>query len=307
MWVLVENLHYNFLDFGSLSKTAPELEGTPFGGGMHAVAGPKRSSAFKPLGTKLSYETKEAEMPEQSHKVVSHDDWIEARKQLLIKEKEYSRLGDDLARQRRELPWERVATEYVFDGAAGKETLAQLFAGRSQLAVYHFMFAPEWQAGCPHCSFWADNFNGLDIHLAQRDVTFVAISRAPSAKLESFKRRMGWSFKWVSAGDNSFNHDYYVSYKPAEAATREIYHNYRMVKRTRGEFVGISAFYKDHDGEVFHTYSCYERGVETVNGAYQWLDLMPKGRDEEGLSMAQAWVRHHDRYGSDYRRPGEPA
>jgi predicted dithiol-disulfide oxidoreductase (DUF899 family) len=153
-----------------------------------------------------------------NHKTVTHEEWIEARTRLLVKEKEYTRLGDQLARQRRELPGERVAKEYEFDGPAGKESLSQLFAGRSQLAVYHFMFGPEWEAGCPHCSFWADNFNGIDIHLAHRDVTFVAISRAPLAKLESFKRRMGWSFKWLSAGENAFNYDYYVSFKPEEVA-----------------------------------------------------------------------------------------
>jgi predicted dithiol-disulfide oxidoreductase (DUF899 family) len=241
-----------------------------------------------------------------AHKVVSHEEWVEARKQLLINEKEHSRLGDELARQRRELPWERVTQEYVFDGPNGKETLAQLFGNRSQLAVYHFMFGPEWEAGCPHCSFWADNFNGIDVHLAHRDVTFVAISHAPLAKLEAFKKRMGWSFKWLSAGENGFNYDYYVSFKPDEVAKGEIYQNYRNVQRPMSEVVGISAFYTDPSGAVFHTYSCYERGVEAINGAYHWLDLMPKGRDEEGLTFTQAWARHHDRYDGDYRGPGRP-
>ena len=245
-------------------------------------------------------------MADTEHKIVAHEQWIEARKQLLAKEKEYTRLGDDLARQRRELPWEPVAKDYVFDGPAGKESLAQLFAGRSQLAVYHFMFGPEWEAGCPHCSFWADNFNGIDIHLAHRDVTFVAISHAPVAKLEAFKQRMGWSFKWVSAGENGFNYDYYVSFKPEQVAAGEIYQNFQPVKMAMSEIVGISAFYRNPAGAMFHTYSAYSRGVDTINGAYRWLDLMPKGRDEAGLTFTQAWVRHHDRYDEkEYRGPGQ--
>ena len=234
------------------------------------------------------------------HKVVAHDDWIEARKQLLIKEKEYTRLGDELARQRRDLSWERVAKDYVFDGPAGKEGLSQLFAGRSQLAVYHFMFGTDWDAGCPHCSFWADNFNGIDVHLAHRDVTFVAVSHAPFAKLEAFKKRMGWNFKWLSAGENGFNYDYFVSFKPEEIAKGEIFHNYGVSKQVMQEHAGASAFYKNSQGEIFHTYSCYARGLDALNAAYHWLDRMPKGRDEEGLTFTQAWVRHHDRYQSDY-------
>jgi predicted dithiol-disulfide oxidoreductase (DUF899 family) len=245
-------------------------------------------------------------MAEKSHQVVSREEWLEARKQLLIKEKEYTRLGDRLSEERRQLPWELVEKEYIFDGPAGKETLADLFVGNSQLAVYHFMFGPEWDAGCPHCSFWADNFNGIDVHLKHRDVTFVAISHAPLHKLEAFKQRMGWSFKWVSAGENGFNYDYYVSFKPDQLAKGEIYYNYRATKMTRPELPGISAFYKNPQGEIFHTYSAYERGVDTINGAYRWLDLMPKGRDEGGLTFTQAWVRHHDRYGTDYAPPGAP-
>jgi predicted dithiol-disulfide oxidoreductase (DUF899 family) len=235
-----------------------------------------------------------------SDKIVSHEQWIVARKELLAKEKEYTRLGDELARRRRELPRERVTKDYVFDGPAGKETLSQLFAGRSQLAVYHFMFNPRWEEGCPHCSFWADNFNGIDIHLAHRDVTFVAISHAPLSKLEAFKRRMGWGFKWVSAGENGFNYDYYVSFRPEEMAKGEIFHNYETTKQVMAEHAGASAFYKNAEGEIFHTYSCYARGLDALNGAYHWLDRMPRGRDEEGLAFSQAWVRYHDRYDSDY-------
>jgi len=235
-------------------------------------------------------------MADTPHKVVSHEEWIAARKQLLIKEKEFTRLQDQLSRQRRELPWERVEKPYLFDGPAGKETLSELFAGCSQLAVYHFMFAPEWEEGCRHCSFWADNFNGTPVHLKHRDVTFVAISRAPLAKIEQFKRRMGWNFKWVSSAGTDFNYDYRVSFTPEEVVAGEYEHNYRVSKNTLTDHVGISAFYKDASGNLFHTYSAYERGVEPINGAYHFLDLMPKGRDEAGLAFTQAWVRHHDRY-----------
>ncbi len=234
------------------------------------------------------------------HRIVSHDQWVEARQQLLVKEKEYTRVGDALAQARRELPWERVEKEYIFDGPNGKESLSELFAGRSQLAIYHFMFGPEWEAGCPHCSYWADNFNGIDIHLAHRDVTFLAISHAPLAKLEAFKERMGWSFKWVSAGENGFNYDYQVSFKPDD---KERYYNYKTEAADYTEHPGMSAFYRDADGKVFHTYSTYARGLDALNGAYHWLDRMPKGRDEAGLQFAMAWVRYHDRYSEAYSAP----
>ncbi len=234
-----------------------------------------------------------------AHKVVSHQEWLEGHKQLLLKEKEYTRAGDELARQRRELPWEQVTKEYVFEGLNGKESFAELFAGRSQLAVYHFMFAPDWEEGCKACSFWADNFNGIDVHLAHRDVTFLAISHAPIAKVESFKQRMGWSFKWVSAGENGFNYDYHVSFKPEEMARGEIFHNYETSKQVSPEHAGMSAFYKDSAGAIFHTYSCYARGLDALNGAYRWLDRMPKGRDEDGLAFTMSWARHHDKY-DDY-------
>ena len=239
-----------------------------------------------------------------TNQVVSRQEWLDARKRLLIKEKEYTRLGDQLSEERRRLPWERVEKEYIFDGPTGKETLAELFAGKSQLAVYHFMFGPDWDAGCPHCSFWADNFNGIDIHLKHRDVTFVAISHAPLDKLEAFKRRMGWSFKWVSAGENGFSYDYCVSFTPEQLAKGEISYNYAVAKLIRSEMPGISAFYKNPEGEIYHTYSAYARGVDTTNGTYRWLDLMPKGRDEVNLAFKQSWVRYHDRYGSDYMPPG---
>jgi predicted dithiol-disulfide oxidoreductase (DUF899 family) len=233
----------------------------------------------------------------QTHKIVSHDEWLAARKQLLAKEKEFTRLRDELSKERRELPWERVEKNYVFDGPGGKETLAQLFEGRSQLVVYHFMFDPDWDAGCPHCSFWADNFNGIPVHLKHRDVTMVAISRAPQAKLEAYHKRMGWSFKWLSSFGSDFNYDYYVSFTPEEVAKEQAYYNYRLNERQKAlESVGISVFHKDADGTVFHTYSCYSRGVDMLNGAYHYLDLVPKGRDEAGQSNPQFWVRRHDEY-----------
>ncbi len=230
------------------------------------------------------------------HRVVSHDEWIEERKKFLAEEKEFNRVRDSLSQKRRELPWERVEKDYVFDGPNGKETLPQLFGRKSQLIVYHFMFDPEWDAGCKSCSFWADNFNGIDVHLAQRDVTFVAISRAPLAKLEAYRKRMGWSFKWLSSFGSDFNHDYYVTFTPEEMATGTGFYNYMRQKPPASEMVGVSVFYRDEKGDIFHTYSTYSRGVDMVNGAYHYLDLAPKGRDESGLARNQAWVRRHDEY-----------
>jgi predicted dithiol-disulfide oxidoreductase (DUF899 family) len=229
----------------------------------------------------------------KNHQVVSQTEWIEARQKLLAKEKEFTRLRDQLNQQRRELAWTKVEKEYVFDGPKGQETLADLFAGRSQLVVQHFMFDPDWEEGCPSCSFWADNYNGIGVHLNHRDVTFVAISRAPFEKLDAFKKRMGWSFKWVSSFHNDFNYDYNVSFKP-EDLKQEVYYNYvkRMTDMT--ELPGISVFYMDTN--IYHTYSCYARGLDMMNAAYHYLDLVPKGRDEAALEFTQAWVRHHDRY-----------
>lgn len=233
----------------------------------------------------------------ENHKVLSRDEWLKARVELLAREKEFTRMRDQLSQQRRDLPWERVEKEYVFDGPSGKESLAQLFEGRSQLIVYHFMFDPSWEAGCKHCSWWADNFERNVIHLNHRDVTMVAISRAPIAKIEAFKRRIGWSFKWVSSSGNDFNFDYRVSFKPEELAKGEINYNYGEKKSSMAEHPGISVFYKDPDGTIFHTYSCYERGLDMMNAGYHYLDLTPKGRDEKGPAANQAWVRHRDNYG----------
>ncbi len=230
------------------------------------------------------------------HRVVSHKAWIRARRKFLAKEKKFTRLRDELARQRRALPWEKVDKQYVFDGPKGRETLPELFDGRSQLVVYHFMFAPDWNEGCKHCSFWADNFNGLGIHLNHRDVSLVAISRAPLEKLEAFKRRMGWSFKWVSSGGNDFNYDYQASFTPQEIESAAAFYNYAKFDVGVSDREGVSVFHKDASGAVFHTYSSYARGIDMLNTAYHYLDLVPKGRDEDDLEFTQSWVRHHDRY-----------
>ena len=232
----------------------------------------------------------------QGHKVVSRDEWIVARKEHLAREKELTRLRDQLSRERRELPWVRVDKTYVFDGPRGPETLADLFDGRSQLIVQHFMFDPSWDEGCPSCSFWMDNFNGIVVHLNHRDVTMVLVSKAPFAKLQAYKARMGWDIKWVSSLNTEFNRDYHVSFTEDERNAGRAYYNYAMGGFPAPEAPGISVFYKDPGGAVFHTYSCYARGLDMMNGAYHLLDLVPKGRDEEGLPSTMAWLRHHDRY-----------
>jgi predicted dithiol-disulfide oxidoreductase (DUF899 family) len=237
------------------------------------------------------------EQPVEPHKIVSHDDWIAARKAYLIDEKAFSRARDALARKRRELPWEKVEKKYVFDGPNGKESLAELFGGKSQLMIYHFMLGPGWEAGCPSCSFIADHIDASVIHLAQRDASFAVVSRAPLPQIEKFKARMGWRFKWVSSFGSDFNADYQVSVTPEEKAGGRVMYNYEFIDRfPSDERPGASVFYKSESGEVFHTYSTYGRGLDILIGAYNWLDLAPKGRDEAGLAHSMAWVRHHDRY-----------
>jgi predicted dithiol-disulfide oxidoreductase (DUF899 family) len=233
----------------------------------------------------------------EKHEVVSRENWIAARRQLLAKEKEFTRLRDQLSEQRRALPWERVEKDYVFEGPKGKETLAQVFDGRSQLVVYHFMFAPEAEVPCKSCSFWADNFNGIIAHLNQRDVTFVAISRAPLPKLQAFAKRLGWSFKWLSSGGNDFNYDYNVSFRPGDAGKGGASYNYKPTETTMADLPGISVFSRDAEGQVFHTYSCYARGLDMMNTAYHYLDLVPKGRDETELPHTMSWVKFRDLYG----------
>jgi predicted dithiol-disulfide oxidoreductase (DUF899 family) len=230
------------------------------------------------------------------HRIVSQKEWLEERMHLLAKEKEFTRARDQLSEARRALPWVRVDERYVFQGPDGEQTLAQLFDGKSQLVVYHFMFDPEWDAGCKSCSFWADNFNGIVAHLAHRDVTMVAISRAPLAKLQAYRQRLGWSFKWFSSFGTRFNADFGVTFKPEELAGNRATYNYGSLERPSGEMPGVSTFYKGADGEVFHAYSSYGRGIDILNTAYNYLDLVPKGRDEQGLPSPMAWVRRHDEY-----------
>jgi len=232
----------------------------------------------------------------EPHRIVPHDEWLAARKAYLAEEKAFSRARDALSKKRRGLPWERVDKTYVFDGPSGKETLADLFAGKSQLIVYHFMLGPDWDEGCPSCSLLADHFDGAVVHLAQRDVSFVVVSRAPLAQIEKFQRRMGWRFKWVSSFGGDFNHDYQVSATPEEKSSGQAMYNYEVTSFPSDERPGASVFYKNEAGEVFHTYSTYGRGLDILIGAYNFLDLAPKGRDEQGLAYGMAWVRHHDRY-----------
>jgi predicted dithiol-disulfide oxidoreductase (DUF899 family) len=222
---------------------------------------------------------------------VGHDDWVVARKELLAKEKAFTQARDELTKQRQSLPWEAVETEYVFEGPNGRETLAEVFDGRSQLVVYHFMFPPEDDAGCPGCSFWADNFDGIVQHLAHRDVTMVAISRAPYPKLADYEQRMGWSFKWLSSGENEFNYDFGASFRP-EQRDEPVY-NFGTLAPANSDREGISVFAKE-DGAVFRTYSTFARGIDLMNTAYNYLDLVPKGRDEDGRGFF--WLRRHDEY-----------
>jgi predicted dithiol-disulfide oxidoreductase (DUF899 family) len=232
----------------------------------------------------------------EPHKIVSHDEWIAARTAYLVEEKAFSKTRDALSRKRRELPWEKVEKKYLFDGPHGKETLADLFGGKSQLFIYHFMLGPGWEAGCPSCSLVADHFDGAVAHLAQRDIAFVVVSRAPLAEIEKFKKRMGWKFKWVSSFGSDFNHDYQVSASPQEKAGGKVLYNYELTTFPSDERPGASVFYKNETGAVFHTYSSYGRGLDILIGAYNIIDLAPKGRDETGLAFSMAWVRHHDKY-----------
>ncbi|HTO54218.1 MAG TPA: thioredoxin family protein [Myxococcota bacterium] len=233
-------------------------------------------------------------------RIVSRAEWLLERKQHLANEKRLTRLHEQLAAERRRLPWVRVEKRYVFDGPDGAETLAELFGERSQLIVNHFMFGPDWKQGCPGCSFGADNIEGGLVHLRQRDVSYVAVSRAPLSEIEAFKKRMGWSFKWVSSGGNDFNYDFHVSFRPEELGGRGTY-NFEEQEIRSDELPGLSVFAKSAEGEVFHTYSAYARGAEGTLATYTLLDMTPLGRDEQG-DMTN-WIRHHDRY---EERPAKP-
>jgi predicted dithiol-disulfide oxidoreductase (DUF899 family) len=237
------------------------------------------------------------------HRVVGHDAWVEARRKHLAREKEFTRLRDQLSRERRELPWELVEKEYTFEGARGAQTLSELFDGRGQLVVYHAMFNPDtagpdttWtdDAPCFSCSYWMDNFNGVTVHLNHRDITMVAVSRAPYPAIAGYRKRMGWGFPWLSSAGSDFNFDYRVSFTEDELAAGQVDYNYRLNPFSMSEAPGASVFLKDGEGRIFHTYSTYARGLDMLNVAYHYMDLVPKGRDEDG--QGQSWVRRRDEY-----------
>lgn len=230
-----------------------------------------------------------------NHPVVSRDQWLKARLALLAEQKAFTRQRDALAAKVRDLPWVRVEKSYTFDSPSGKKSLADLFGPRSQLIVYHFMFDPTWSQGCMGCSFLADNYNGIVVHLAHRDISFVTVSKAPPDKLEAFRKRMGWSFPWVSAANTDFSHDYNVSFTDQEILAGEGKYNYSEKPGPMRELPGVSVFYKNPRGEVFHTYSTFARGLEDFLTAYRYIDIAPKGRDEEQVG-GMGWLRHHDRY-----------
>ena len=243
-------------------------------------------------------ETKSGTEQMKHPRIVSEAEWTVARKDLLTREKEFARLRDELSRHRRELPWVKVEKEYLFDGPDGKETLADLFGGQSQLVVYHFMFGPGWEEGCKSCSYLADHFDGANWHLPHRDVMFAVVSRAPLQELEPYKKRLGWRFKWLSSHRNDFNFDYHVSAAEEDKKKDKMYYNYETAELMSDEMPGLSVFYKDQGGDIFHTYSTYARGLDMLVGTYQFLDLVPKGRDENPDSTMD-WVRRHDEYKND--------
>lgn len=235
--------------------------------------------------------------PFENPTVVSPENWLAARRELLREEKEFTRARERLAARRRELPWVKVDKAYTFGSPAGPVTLADLFEGRSQLVVYHFMFGPGWDEGCKSCSYVSDHLDAAAVHLKARDVTFAAISHAPLAEFAPFKKRMGWNFTWVSAHGGDFNQDFHVSFKPEDIADgKEVNYNFGLTAVPIGELPGLSVFAKTADGTVYHTYSTYSRGLDPLIGTYQVLDLVPKGRNESGLEHTMAWVRYHDRY-----------
>jgi predicted dithiol-disulfide oxidoreductase (DUF899 family) len=244
----------------------------------------------------MKLEEMEKATNEKNHpEIVSRAEWIVARRDFLNREKEFTRQRDALSAARRRLPMVKVDKDYVFDGPDGKETLDDLFDGKSQLIIYHFMLGPDWEEGCKSCSYLADHFDGPSVHLAQRDVSLVVVSRAPWREIEAFKKRMGWSFRWISAHESDFNFDYHVSFTKEEEEKGKVYYNYETTDFMCDELPGLSVFYKGAEGEILHSYSCYARGLDMLVGTYNFLDLVPKGRDEDPEST-MSWVRHHDRY-----------
>ena len=229
-------------------------------------------------------------------KIVDQASWLQSRLEHLKAEKEFNRLRDQLSAQRRELPWVKVEKQYLFDTPDGPRSLAELFGAHDQLIVQHFMYGPDWDEGCPSCSFWADNFSGTTVHLNQRNISFVAVSRGPLAKLLAYQKRMGWDFPWVSSLQNDFNFDFQASFTEAEMEADEVYYNYRQTSFPSSESPGASVFARNQAGEVFHTYSCYSRGLDMLNGTYHYMDIAPKGRDEGELPWPMAWLKRHDQY-----------
>jgi len=234
----------------------------------------------------------------KKNKVVSRAEWLAAREAHLAAEKDFDKQRDALSRARQELPWVRIEDDYQFDDVDGPVSFSDLFGDRTQLVVYHFMFHPDWEEGCPTCSFWADNFDRIVTHLNQRDVSMVAVCRAPINKIEAFKRRMNWSFRWVSSFHSKFNQDFRVSFTQDQLDAGEVVYNYKERGFSGPEAPGVSVFFKEADGAIYHTYSTYARGLDKLNAAYHYLDIVPKGRDEADLPYAQAWIRHHDKYDS---------
>ena len=237
----------------------------------------------------------------KQHKVVSQPEWLAARKELLKAEKDFTKQRDAISAKRRDLPWVKVEKNYLFEGPNGQQSLADLFRSKSQLIVYHFMLGPDWTEGCRSCSYLADHFDGMLPHLNARDAAFTAISRATMPEIAAFKQRMGWNFPWVSSNANDFNFDYHVSFTEQHRINGKVDYNYGLTEFPLTEAPGLSVFYKDAAGEIFHTYSTYARGLDVMVGTYNFLDFAPKGRDEEGLTFSMAWVRHHDRYDDNYR------
>jgi len=248
------------------------------------------------MNTSIANNIRKSAEGAEGHRIVSRDEWLSERRRLLVHEKELTHLSDRIAAERRALPWVRVDKDYQFDTLQGRRSLPDLFDGRHQLLVQHFMFAPDWEQGCPSCSYMADHNDGLLIHLAHRDVTFVAVSRAPLAKIKCFRQRMGWQFDWVSSNGTDFNYDFKVSFTSDEVASGHIDYNYGGWPYAYEEWPGISVFFRNDAAEVFHTYSRYGRGVEDMMGTYRMLDLTPMGRNEREVEYKMEWVRHHDRY-----------
>ncbi len=238
----------------------------------------------------------------ENRKVVSPKAWLAARKKLLAREKKFSKLRDQLNRERRKLPWVKIEKQYVFAGPAGVVTFGDLFNGKSQLIIYHFMFGPDWGEGCAHCSFWADHFDSVNVHIGHRDTTFAVVSRAPWMEIEPFKKRMGWKFNWLSSSNTDFNFDLNVSFTMEQRKSRKAIYNYRPLTMDIDEREGVSAFYRDRNGDIYHTYSSYERGIDLMNTTYNFLDLTAKGRDEHP-EHSQDWVRYHDQYEITEPRP----